>query len=373
MAKKNDVFKADSLAKFSPTGNAARQAMVWSPDISAIVDADPRLIELKRLIEQGDIAAASETSQVLLKSIKSFDKKHRKLLKPFLMLLDGDYKSIHNMPFEAEESYNQVLKEAKKSGDKLLQAVVFFFIGMSQWKQLKHKDALKQIEKAVKTNSRYVEALINKGVAEIELGKHKKAIDSFDKALAVEMNNALAWVNKGAALIAMGKYKDASTWLDMAVNADKRDALANYNKGLVLEEQKKYDKAAACFETAFDGKDELPDKGTQLYYAWVNLMLSQIIKVISSNDMKKADKMILNFKRLTASATSDGVGDKINEAMEAYKATISKKDREHYSVFEYKMKTVQDAMMLWGSLRDWVSKKWPDALSVSVALKGERL
>ncbi len=371
MAKNND-FKANSLAKFSPFGNAAKQAMVWSPDILAIVEADSRLVELKRLVEQGDTSSANESAQVLLNSLKSFDKKHRKLLKPFLMLFNGDAKSMSKMYNDAEDAYNQVTKEAKKAGDKLLQSVAYFFVGMSMWKQMKHKDALKRIDQAIKTNSRYVEALINKGVAELEMGKPKKAIASFDKALGVEMNNALAWVNRGAALITMGKYKDASTWLDMAINADKTDALANYNKGLVLEEQKKYDKAAACFETAFNGKEELPDKGTQLYSAWVNLMLSQIMKLISSNDMKKADKMILNFKRLTASAASDGVGEKINEAMDAYKSAMSKKERENFSVLEYKMQTVQDAMMLWGSLRDWVSKKWPEGLSVSVALKGER-
>jgi len=372
MVKKDNGFKATGLAKFSPIGNAARQAIVWSPDMPAIIEADSRLVELKRLIEQGDVSAANDSAQGLLNSLKSFDKKHRKLLKPFLMLLDGDAKSVHKMYHEAEEVYNQVTKEAKKAGDKLMQSVAFFFGGMILWKQHKQKDALKQIDRAVKTNPRYVEALINKGVAEMELGKPKKAIESFDKALSVEMNNALAWVNMGAAYISMGKYKDASTWLDMAINADKTDALANYNKGLVLEEQKKYDKAAARFETAFNGKEELPDRGTQLYSAWVDLMLSQIMKLISSNDMKKADKMILNFKRLTASATSDGVGEKINGAMEAYKSAMSKKEREHYSVFEYKMQTVQDAMMLWGSLRDWVSKKWPEGLSVSVALKGER-
>jgi len=372
MAKDKEGFKAISLARFSPLDNAAKQAMVWSPDISAIVESDARLIELKRLIEQGDTGGASESAQFLLKSLKSFDKKHRKLLKPFFMLLDGDSKSAYKLYSEAELSYNAVAKEAKKAGDKLLQSVALSFQGMSMWQQHKFKEALKQIDQAVKVNSRYVEALINKGVAEIELGKYKKAVETFDKALAVEMQNALAWTNKGAALIRMGKQKDALSWLGMAINADKADALANYNKGLVLEEQKKFDKAAVCFEIAFDGKEELPDNGTQLYFAWTNLMLSQILKMISSNDMKKADTMILNFKRLTASATSDGVGDRINEAMDLYKSNIPKKEREHFSVFEYKMKTIQDAMMLWSSLRDWVSKKWPDDLTVAVALKGER-
>jgi tetratricopeptide (TPR) repeat protein len=372
MARDNDGFRATSLARFSPLGNGAKQAMVWSPEISAIVEADPRLVELKRLIDQGDISGANESAQFLLKALKSFDKKNRKVLKPFLMLLNADSKSAYKMYNEAELAYSEVAKEAKKSGDKLLQSVALSFLGMSMWQQLKYKDALKQIDQAVKVNSRYVEALINKGVAEIEMDKPKKAIATFDKALSVELNNALAWVNKGAALIKMGKHKDALSWLDMAINADKTDALANYNKGLVLEEQKKFEKAAVCFENAFDAKEELPDNGTQLYFAWTNLMLTQILKTISSNDMKKADNMILNFKRLTASATSDGVGDRIDEAMELYKSNIPKKEREHFSVFEYKMQTIQDAMLLWGSLRDWVSKKWPDDLSVDVALKGER-
>ncbi|MFC1998609.1 tetratricopeptide repeat protein [Chloroflexota bacterium] len=372
MAKEKEGFKAASLARFSPLGNAAKQAMIWSPDMSAIVDADSRLVELKRLIEQGDVSGANESAQFLLKALKSFDKKHRKLLKPFLMMLDGDSKTSYNMYSEAEISYSEVAKEAKKSGDKLLQSVALSFLGMSLWQQRNYKDALKQMEQAIKVNSRYVEALINKGVAEIELGRPKKAVDSFDKALSVEMQNALAWVNKGAALISIGKHKDAMSWLDLAINADKTDALANYNKGLVLEEQKKFDKAAACFEIAFNGKEELPDNGTQLYFAWTNLMLSQILKMISSNDMKKADQMILNFKRLTASAASDGVGDRINEAMDLYKTNMPKKEREHFSVFEYKMQTIQDALMLWGSLRDWVSKKWPGGLTVAVALKGER-
>jgi tetratricopeptide (TPR) repeat protein len=371
MARDKNGFKAISLARFSPLGNGAKQAMVWSPEVSAIVEGDSRLLELKRLVDQGDIFGANETAQTLLKALKSFEKKHRKVLKPFLMILDADSKSAYKLYNDAEASYNVVAKEAKKSGDKLLQSVALSFLGMSMWQQHNYKDALKRIDQAVKVNSRYVEALINKGVAEIELGKPKKAVASFDKALSVELNNALAWVNKGVALIRMRKLKDALTWLDMAVNADKTDALANYNRGLVFEEQKRFDKAAVSFETAFDAKEELPDGGTQLYFAWTNLMVSQILKAISSNDMKKADNLILNFKRLTASATSDGVGDRIDEAMELYKSNIHKKEREHFSVFEYKMQTIQDAMLLWGSLRDWVSKKWPDGLSVDIALKGD--
>jgi len=49
---------------------------------------------------------------------------------------------------------------------------------------------------------------------------------------------------------------------------------------------------------------------------------------------------------------------------------MNKKQKEHFSVFEYKMQTVQDAMVLWGALRDWVSRKWPDDLTVAKVLKG---
>ena len=365
-------FKTGGQGRFSPGGNVAKQALTWSPRLSAVVEGEPLLTELKGMLDQGETIDACGKAQDLLKALKAFSKKERPIIEAFLLLVDGDFKFDSGAYDDAEKTYTEAFKGAQKSGDKLLQATCLCVLGLSIWTQGKYEEALKQFDRAVKLNSKYVEAWLNRGAALIELGKHKKAVECFDKALKVDLNNALAWCNKGAALVELGKHKDAITELDKALVVDESDALAWYNKGLALERLGKYEEAAACFENAFASREHLPNKGAPLYVAWAELMLSQGMKFISSNDMKSTDRLILDFKRLSASATSDGKGQIVEEAINRYKAALPKGKLKSFSLFEYKLQATQEAIVRWGALRDWVSRKWPKGLSVVGALREER-
>ena len=361
--------KSSSIARLGPNGKASLQAIAWSPGLSLAVNSTPSLVELKEILDIGDIVKAGERAHYLLGTPKVFNKKERPMIQSFLLLIDGDQKVCYGNYDDAEVSYMNAYKAAKKSGDNLLKSICLYAMGMNMRGKSKYEQALKYFDNALKTNSRYVEALIDKGTVLMTLGKNKKALESFDKALAVELTDNIARNNKGAVLIQLGKSKDALTWFDLVLHIDKSDAVAWYNKGLALLELNRYEDASSCFENAFVFKDSLPDNGKKLYQLWTALMLSQGIKLIAANDIKKADRLILDFRRLVASANSDGLGHQIEEAINDYKSRLSKGEHEHFSLFEYKMHTMQDAMVLWGALRDWVSKKWPMGRTINDVIK----
>jgi tetratricopeptide (TPR) repeat protein len=107
----------------------------------------------------------------------------------------------------------------------------------------RYEEALVSFDRALKIDSRSVDALNGKGLLLNQLGEYEEAITWFDIALEINPDFTNALNNKGVTLSNLDKYEEAITWFDKAleINPDFVDAM--YNKADALGELGKYEEA----------------------------------------------------------------------------------------------------------------------------------
>ena len=98
----------------------------------------------------------------------------------------------------------------------------------------RYEEALVSFDRALKIDSRSVEALNGKGLVLNQLGEYEEAITLFDKTLEINPHFVDAMYNKADALGELGKYEEALVWTDRALtlkpvtthnNSNSRDLL----------------------------------------------------------------------------------------------------------------------------------------------------
>ena len=82
-----------------------------------------------------------------------------------------------------------------------------------------YKEKLKYYDKAIKANSKYSDAYINRGLVKNELGDYDGSISDYDKAIELDSKCSLAYNNRGYTNHKKGDYEGA---------------LADYNKAILL-------------------------------------------------------------------------------------------------------------------------------------------
>jgi len=82
-----------------------------------------------------------------------------------------------------------------------------------------YKEKLKYYNRAIKANSKYSDAYINRGLVKNELQDYEGSIEDYDKAIELDPKCSLAYNNRGYT-----KYK----------KGDNEGALADYNKAILL-------------------------------------------------------------------------------------------------------------------------------------------
>jgi len=89
----------------------------------------------------------------------------------------------------------------------------------------------------------YIDELINKGIALIELGKYQEALEVFDKALEIDPRNGCALGNKGVVLINFNRYREALVIFDEILKVDSQNIKTLNNKRIALIRLDQYQEA----------------------------------------------------------------------------------------------------------------------------------
>ncbi|MFB0561918.1 MAG: tetratricopeptide repeat protein [Candidatus Lokiarchaeia archaeon] len=138
----------------------------------------------------------------------------------------------------------------------------------------RYKEAIECFDKVLEINPKDVEALNNKGSSLIRLGKYDEALKHFDDALTISPLNFITHYNKGIALGKLGKFEEAISSYDEALKIFPEYAIAIYSKAVTLldlastlscdETVEKTEEAFELFETVWNLREKIPDKGKQL-------------------------------------------------------------------------------------------------------------
>ena len=127
----------------------------------------------------------------------------------------------------------------------------------------RHVEAVASYEGALRLRPRDVETIYNCGVALVALGRHADALARFEQALAIEPNHVRAHNNRGGALHAVNRLEEALASYDKALALEPRCAEALANRGVVLTALNRHSEALASFDKALL---IAPNDADALYY-----------------------------------------------------------------------------------------------------------
>ena len=102
----------------------------------------------------------------------------------------------------------------------------------------KDKDAVKDLDKAIELDPKYVKAYISRGFVKDRLEDYNGAIADCNKALELDPKNYEAYICLGAVKTDQGEYELADSYLDKAVEIDPENEEAYFYKWMLYEEYK---------------------------------------------------------------------------------------------------------------------------------------
>jgi tetratricopeptide (TPR) repeat protein len=116
-----------------------------------------------------------------------------------------------------------------------------------------NKEAITCFETAIKINPPYVDAYIDLGFCQAQIGMYDEALKSVNKALEMDPNNSGAMDVKGIVFYYLRDYDESIKWHDKAINVDPNNSDAWYNEARTYKERASQgddEKAAKAFEKA---------------------------------------------------------------------------------------------------------------------------
>ena len=141
----------------------------------------------------------------------------------------------------ARKMYREAIEMFESEPEK--NAVTFNKIGIA-YHQLQQLDtARKYYERAVKSDSRYSEALNNIGTIYYAKKSYRRAIRYYNRALKLAPKSASIYSNLGTALFARKKYKDATEAYAQALALDPNVFENRSNFGTTMEDRNVEDRA----------------------------------------------------------------------------------------------------------------------------------
>jgi tetratricopeptide (TPR) repeat protein len=102
-----------------------------------------------------------------------------------------------------------------------------------------NKEAIDCFNNAIKINTFYVDAYIDKSFSEAQIGMYDEALKTINKALEIDPDNSDALSGKGIVFYFLKDYDEAFKWYDKAKEADPNNANPWYNEGETYESRDK--------------------------------------------------------------------------------------------------------------------------------------
>ncbi len=128
---------------------------------------------------------------------------------------------------DAIDTVEKAIKELEKAARTPKFALPQYHLGIAYQYTKEYDDAQSALEKALKINPDFFEAMTELGDTYSWLKKNDKAIEQYDRAIAVAPDYALAYREKGIVLIRMRKLQEAHDALAKSVSLDKTDQAAD--------------------------------------------------------------------------------------------------------------------------------------------------
>ncbi len=148
------------------------------------------------------------------------------------------FKAAEKATAGSAQAFKQSVAKLKAASQKASKSPLpLYYLGMAYQGQRNFKEAKTVLEKAVKLNPQFHEALVELGDVYVWQKKLKEAIPQYEKALSLEPLYAHALDNKAFALIQMGDFAGAKTTLLEAEKLQKEPGRVYYMRQVDREIQ----------------------------------------------------------------------------------------------------------------------------------------
>jgi predicted O-linked N-acetylglucosamine transferase (SPINDLY family) len=145
---------------------------------------------------------------------------------------------------EAEQLYRKILQARPRHFDCL------HLLGVIHHCRGEYREAVRQIDLALKVNAKSAAAHNNRGVAIKNLKRLDEALACFDRAVALKPDYAEAFNNRGDVLNELKQFGQALASCEKAIALKPNFAEAYSNRGISLNELKRFDEALASCDRA---------------------------------------------------------------------------------------------------------------------------
>lgn len=125
----------------------------------------------------------------------------------------------------------------------------------------RYKDAAKQYDEAIKSNSRFAQAYCDRATVHVRTGNYKAALDDYNTALEIMPNAYYIYVLRADARAAQGNFNLAIQDITYAVNAVGEDGNFMFlnARGKMYGRAGRYKKAMEDFEQCLKKQPHNPD------------------------------------------------------------------------------------------------------------------
>lgn len=137
----------------------------------------------------------------------------------------------------------------------------YFQKGIEKHKEQDYKGAIKEYDKAIKTDKDYVDAYFNRGSCELALKDFKSALNDFNKTTELDSKYVKAYYSKASVYVSQEKYAEALPALDKTIELDQTIPNALTLRGQIRAQTG--NKKGACED--FNKAKEIGDKKAEKY------------------------------------------------------------------------------------------------------------
>jgi tetratricopeptide (TPR) repeat protein len=111
------------------------------------------------------------------------------------------------------------------------EAQVYWKSGNAKYNSKNYAGAIRDYDKAIEKDPKYLNAYINRGLSKVELRNYTEAIQDYDKAIGIDSSHVVSYTIRGIAKDSLLNYKGAIEDYNKAIRIKPNDAWSYFNRG----------------------------------------------------------------------------------------------------------------------------------------------
>lgn len=133
------------------------------------------------------------------------------------------------------------------SNRSLTEASTFFVQGLDNAQKSQHTTAIANYSQAIKANSRFAAAYLNRGISKSAIGDNRGSLADQNSSLAIDPNQSVALLNRGVNRYNQGDNAGALKDYNAAIKLQPDDPVAYFNRAIVNVDLQRREEAVADY------------------------------------------------------------------------------------------------------------------------------